>query len=378
MNTIHRIFILTLAASTASAQEGAIDPERIANSIVLDDVGVKNLHIETVVAEEREFESTVFAIGRIEEIPANRSVLSSRIPGRIVGIDVFEGDHVEAGQVLARVESRRSGNPPPTIELIAPQSGLIISSHVRLGEPVEPDKELLDISDRSTMWAVAKVPENDASQITPGSKARIRIPALGPESILATMLRYGVSADREAGTIEAIFELENPDDKLKPGMRVEFSLITSTRANVLAVPRSAVQGSPTKRVVFIKDNLPNVFVRAPVVLGEQNEEYVEVISGIWLGHEVVTRGSYSLAFAGSGSGTLKDALDAAHGHKHNEDGSEMNDDQKSQEEDAAGTHGHDHEGDGKLMLYLQIYAALITLLFIAAAQFAWRNRQAPA
>ena len=54
-------------------------------TIVLDQTGVANLRLQTVEVEERDFETTVFAIGRIEEIPAQHSVLSSRIAGRVVG-----------------------------------------------------------------------------------------------------------------------------------------------------------------------------------------------------------------------------------------------------------------------------------------------------
>jgi hypothetical protein len=60
---------------------------------------------------------------------------------------------------------------------------------------------------------------------------------------------------------------------------------------------------------------------------------------LFLGDEVITQGSYALAHASPGSGlSLKEALDAAHGHEHNEDGSEMSPDQKA---------AHDaHVGDG--------------------------------
>ena len=92
----------------------SISPERAANSIILDENGVKNLRIETVAAEERDFEETIFAIGRIEEIPANRSVLSSRIAGKAVAVNAFVGGTVEKGDVLVEVESRQPGNPPPT------------------------------------------------------------------------------------------------------------------------------------------------------------------------------------------------------------------------------------------------------------------------
>ena len=374
MNRRALFYLATLIPTLAAAQEEH-GPEEDLFRIRLDESGIQNLRIETVAAEERDFETTVFAIGRIEEIPSRHSVLSSRIPGRVLELNAFVGDQVEAGQILAIIESRQPGNPPPTIPLKAPQSGLVISSHVRIGEPVEPDRELLDISDRSTMWAVAKVPENAAAQVKPGSKARLRIPALGDEVIPVTMLRYGTSADRQAGTIEAIFELGNEEKKLQPGMRAEFSLIISSRPSVLAIPREAVQGPPAKRVVFIEDfDLENVYARAPVVLGRQNDQYVEVISGLFPQDQVVTRGAYALSFTTGGGMSLKDYLDASHGHEHNEDGSE-----KTKEQTAARTtdRGKHHYADdhSHTPLYLKIYAGMITLLFIATAQLLWRARK---
>ncbi|MDQ8184169.1 efflux RND transporter periplasmic adaptor subunit [Pelagicoccus sp. SDUM812002] len=350
----------------------AADP----NLIILDESGVRNLGIQTVEAEERNFESTVFSIGRIEEIPESRSVLSSRIPGRVVDLNVFEGDTVSEGQILARVESRQLGNPPPTIELRAPQLGLVVNSHVRLGQPVEPDSELLDISDRSRMWAVAKIPEQEAAQVDIGSQAHIRIPALGGEVIEATLYRFGVDADRQAGAVEGIFELDNAEGRLRPGMRAEFSIVLKTRELVMSIPRESVQGDPTNRIVFVKDfDLPNAFVKAPVILGEQNDRFVEVVAGLFPGDEVVTRGSYSLAFAGSGSGmSLKEALDAAHGHEHNEDGSELTPEQKAaRQSEAAGAHDHDHhEGEMGWLLY---YAIAITLLCVFLGQKLLGRRQ---
>ena len=64
-------------------------------TIVLDATGVKNLRIETVEAEENDFEETVFALGRIAEIPERHGVLSSRISGRVISLDAQEGDTVE-------------------------------------------------------------------------------------------------------------------------------------------------------------------------------------------------------------------------------------------------------------------------------------------
>ena len=106
---------------------------------------------------------------------------------------------------------------------------MIVESHIRLGEPVEPAQEMVDISDRTTMWAVAKIPENETDKIVPGTKARIHIPSLGDELIEVTMAKYGVEADRKAGTIDGIFILENKDGRMKPGMRAEFAIVTSSQ-----------------------------------------------------------------------------------------------------------------------------------------------------
>lgn len=378
MKSSFSLFSLCWLAAMTGPLIHAADDKRAANTVILDEVGVRNLHIQTVPVEEQTFERTVFAIGRVEEIPANRSVLSSRVAGRVLELNAFVGDNVKAGDVLAVVESRHPGNPPPRIPLKASRSGLVIESHVRLGEPVGPDKELMDISDRSEFWAVARIPEQEASAVTNGTPARIRIPAIGGKPIEATLFRYGVSADRHSGTVDGIFVLKNTGGLLRPGMRAEFSIVTAKRSNVLAVPKEAIQGDATKRQVFVKDfDIPNAFVRSPVELGEQNDRFVEIVRGVFPGDEVVTRGSYPLSFAGGGSGpSLKEALDAAHGHEHNEDGSEMTGDQKAADD---GHEGHDHgpeEGvSGPLNLYLQIYAGVMTLIAIVLAQLLWNRRK---
>lgn len=363
--------------SSMQAAEPAIDPERLANTVLLDETGVRNLRLETEMVEERDFETTVFAVGRIEEIPSRRYLLSSRIPGRAVAVNAIAGDHVVAGQTLVTVESRQPGDPPPTIELKAPVEGLVVESDVLAGQPVEPDQELLDISDRSVVWAVAQISEQEAASVRIGTPARIFVPAVGGEPFEAALKRFGVSADREAGTVDGVFELENPGERLQPGMRAEFSIIIGTRENVLSVPLEAVQGDPARRVVYVEDfELPNAFVRVPVVLGEQNDTHVEVLSGLFLGDEVVTRGSYSLGFAGGGGGmSLKEALDAAHGHEHNEDGSEkVPEEPGAAGEEAHADHDHAAEGFGAAG-WIRLYAIGSTLVALVLAQQLWNMRR---
>lgn len=358
----------------------AADAKRAENTVILDDTGVRNLRIQTVTAEERTFERTVFAIGRVEEIPANHYSVSSRIPGRAVEVNAFIGDHVKKGQTLVKVESRQPGDPPPVISLTALHGGIVVTSHVLKGQPVEPNQDLLDISDRSEVWVVARIPEQMAVGITVGTQARIMFPALGSERFEGRLLRFGVRADRDAGTVDGVFQIPNPDGRLQPGMRAEFHIIVETRPNVLAVPQVSVQGDPARRVVYVKDfDIPNAFIKSPVVLGDKGDGWIEVKSGLFPGDEVVTRGSYPLGFASGGGVSLREALDAAHGHAHNEDGSEMAGGQKAGE---TGDHaGHDHgpaaggSGSGQMNRYLQIYAGVTSLLVLVLAQLLWNAKR---
>ncbi len=356
----------------------AAESKPAAKTIILDETGVKNLRILTVQVEERLFESTVFAIGRVEEIPANLYSISSRVPGRAIEVNAFIGDEVKKGQVLVKVESRHPGDPPPVISLSAYHDGIVVASHVLKGQPVEPNQGLLDISDRSEVWVVSSIPEQMAAGISIGSKARISFPAIGGVPVEGYLLRFGVKADRNAGTVDGVFQIPNPSGRLHPGIRAEFNIIVGARPNVLAVPEESVQGGPSRRVVYVKHfDIPNAFIQSPVVLGEKSAGWIEIKSGLFPGDEVVTRGSYPLGFTDGSGMSLKEALDAAHGHAHNEDGSEMKGEQES---GGIGEHAnHDHGAyaseSSQINHYLLVYAVAISFLALALAQLLWNIKR---
>lgn len=365
------ILLSLLAASAMAADK----PARNETTVVLDATGVKNLGVETVAAEEAAFERTVFVLGEIEHTCESHAVLSSRVAGRIVEVFQHQGDFVKKGELLVRVESRQPGDPPPVIELRAPADGLVIRSEAHLGAPVEPDKELMEILDLSTVWVNAKVPQHQAAMLAEGLVAKVRVPALGEGEREAKYLRLGVGADAAKGSVDALFELPNPGNQLRPGMRAELSLVASKRDGVLSIPRESLQGDRSNRFVFIKDyELENTFVRTPVSVGEIGGDRVEIVGGLFPGDEVVTRGAYALAFAGKGSTSLKEALDAAHGHPHNEDGTEMTKEQIAAS-GGAGDHDHDHAHaeESPLVLFLSIACGVLFLLLLASP-FVFRAR----
>jgi cobalt-zinc-cadmium efflux system membrane fusion protein len=350
-----RLVHLSLLAWVLSVPLTAAD----GNRVILDETSVKNLHLETVETEETDFEETIFSLGQLEVLPGRRAVVSSRIPGRAFSVLALPDQQVEEGDELAWVESRQPGDPPPTIMLPAPMAGLISKVDIAPGQPITPDQALIEIIDLETLEAAAQVPEHLAGRLEKGQTARIRLPAFPDKTFEAKLAHIGAYADAQNGTVEAAFHLPNEDLLLRPGMRAEFSIVISRRENVSVIPRSALQGDGINRFVFVKDfELPNAFVKAPVVIGQTNDVFVEILSGLLPGDEVVTQGAYALAFAGGGTTSLKEALDAAHGHEHNEDGTEK-------AASTEGTHDHDHDHDDSPWNQLTLLFAASTALLLA-------------
>ena len=381
MKTFFTTIIAVLLPIVVFSATPAIEP------VILTEQGVKNLGIETAVVEEANFEITTFALGRTEAIPEKRSILSSRIPGRVAETNLKIGAYVEKGERLVLLESRQPGDPPPTIWLTAPASGTIISVNTSLGAPVEASDSLAEIADLSTMYLIATVPQATAGKIKQGSQAKVRFPIRPDKEYTASLLKFAScpcpdparalgqnlstrSDDDKVdlNTAGVVFTIENPDNQLRRGMNAECTIIMDKRDGVLSVPREAIQGSPSGRHVFVKHGtIPNAFDRVNVTTGIISGNRVEILDGLFLGDEVVTRGSYSLGFAGGGGGvSLKDAMDAAHGHKHNADGSEPTPEQKAAAEkgEEGDAHGHDAEGISMREMLLMISTGILAILLV--------------
>ncbi len=354
---------LALGALTASAQKEEKLPKDV---VLLDAIKKKNAGIEVEEPQISNFDTTLFTIGRIQSIPANRTVISSRIAGRVISTPPIVGDLVKEGETILKVESRQPGSPPPIIPVKATSSGMVFKSHTTLGEPVEPSEELMDIIDISKVWAVADIPESKAAQIKLGQTAYIKIFSIGETIFKGKLIRFGTEADADAGTIKAIFLIDNPDLKIRPNMLTEFNIVISTREKVFSVPKSAIQGDKLNAHIFKRYfDLKYAYKKVPVVIGQTNRDRVEIIlqnKELNLHDVVVTNGGYLLSHTTQDKGSLVKALDEAHGHKHNPDGSEITGDQKA----AGGADGSAEQGASsteRILLYATNGILLLLLIF---------------
>jgi hypothetical protein len=145
----------------------------------------------------------------------------------------------------------------------------------------------------------------------------------------------------------------------------------------MSVPREALQGDGGHRFVYVADyELKNAFMRTPVVVGAQNDRVAEIQTGLQPGDQVVTRGAYAVVVAGKGSVSLKEALDAAHGHAHAEDGSELTPEQARAAAEKAVGAGSGNAG--RFPPLAMFFAATTGLLFVLLGVLSLRLRKGTA
>ncbi len=276
------------------------------------------LRVEPVAA--RRLARTVFALGEFVTDPRGESAVASRIAGRLVELKVAVGDTVKAGDTVAVVESRQSGETPARVALLAAAAGTVDELAVRLGDPVSPDAALMRLSDHTRLVAIARIPQAHAAALKP-AETRSRVTPEGGAETTLRLDSLAPRADALAGTVLARFKADNPAGAFTPGQRAAFRVILSESDHAHTIPRDAVQGEHGDLFVFV-ENAAGVYEKRSVVTGEGDDRFVPV-RGVTVGERVVTHGAYALRYAGASAGSLKAALDAAHGHAHGPNGEEL-------------------------------------------------------
>jgi RND family efflux transporter MFP subunit len=182
------------------------------------------------------------------------------------------------------------------VSLAAPASGTVTSRTVNSGEVIEANKELMRVTDLSSVWVVGQVYEKDLGKVHVGSGASITTDAY-PRRVFRGQVSYvDPKVDPQTRTAQARIELANPGQQLKIGMyvNVAFAALEGAQSTTAVAPVAAVQNMNNQQIVFQAASDPNVFVIRPVRLGPENNGYYPVLEGISAGDRVVTNGSFML------------------------------------------------------------------------------------
>lgn len=197
------------------------------------------------------------------------------------------------------------------VPIVAPISGLIVSSTLVRGSSVQAGTELMRIGNPNAIWLVARVPEAMAAKIgTPGGLDITRFEQ--PEALIVGQQLRLVSAghfvDPATRTMEVVFA-NNGANGFKPGSRLSGRLRTGNVAQSIAVPAAAVIEEGGQTVVYVQV-AGETFERRIVARGTASGNLVAITGDVKPGERVVTVGAAAVRAAAA----TPDAF--GHGHAH--------------------------------------------------------------
>lgn len=280
-----------VAAAPHEETEAAVDADP--GVISISPEARENIGLAVASADERVLERTLALNATLEVHPDREAFVASRVQGKVTSVKANVGDVVAAGQPLVAIQSLQIAETPPIIEVTSPLNGVVLERTVTVGETVDPTKSLIHVADLSSIIAQAEVYEADLARVRPGQTARLRVAPYPNLTFSGRVIRKSDVIDSVRRTLRIWIEVQNtPDRKLKPNMFAQVNVIVATSGRAVTVPNEAIQTDGPERFVFVQQGAG--FLRQSVVLGEQDDRFTVIKTGVVAGDLVVTRGGAEL------------------------------------------------------------------------------------
>lgn len=283
-------------------EEIEVNTSAPSQSVTLTSEQAKKLDLEVAKVSLRPMADLLALNGQIQLLPNAQADVSIRISGAVTNIVANLGDNVTKGQVLATVQSRLIGNPPPSVEVKAPIAGIIDARNINLGQAVEPNTVLFHISNREQLLVVAQVYEEDLGKIKVGQSVNVHPLSFPKKLFLGKISLIEPNLDPLTRTVNVQISLDNKEGLLKPGMFVLANVVLRFNKAALAVPNNALLEADNITFVFVKNG--SAYDRTTVMIGASDENFTEIKEGLVPGDEVVTQGNrqlYTLSLTGGGA-----------------------------------------------------------------------------
>ena len=181
--------------------------------------------------------------------------------------------------------------------LRAPFNGVVSGKYYEDGEMYSgaPNTQagkaaIISIVQLNPLKSIVNISENYFPNIKNGMKTDVTCDIYPEKKFKGEIFRVYPTIDPTTRSFSAEIKINNPDEKLRPGMFTRTSLIIE-KVNALAVPAVCIlklQGS-NERYVFLEEN--GIAKRVTVTLGQRFDNMVEIISDeIKEGQHIVSTG----------------------------------------------------------------------------------------
>lgn len=215
--------------------------------------------------------------------------------------ELFRRDLVSAEdfeQVRANHDAQKAAHELAKLDLYytairAPFDGFISERLVRVGNLVSNLDPVFRIISFDPLLAILHVPERELRVLSKGLKVSVSVDAWPGERFEGEVTRISPVIDPATGTFRVTAEISDREGKLKPGLFGRVHVLYDTHEDVPVIPRSALITEDDQNHVFVIAEDGTVTRRA-VQTGYEKDGIVEIVSGLDTGEQVVTAGKGSL------------------------------------------------------------------------------------
>jgi HlyD family secretion protein len=207
-------------------------------------------------------------------------------------------------------------------KIYAPHNGMVTyamenrrstTSDISEGAIVRQRQVLINLPDLSLMQVKTSVHETVQDQITPGMSVTVKVEAAGNQTFRGTVKSVGVLPERgnyfnsDIKVYTTIVTIDEEVDLLKPGMTAVADIHVDLLKDVLTVPVQAIVqiGDESWCYVSAGSNVE----RRPVEVGQTNDKFVEIKSGLAAGEQIVLNTGAIMDESGDSSSKASDEGD---------------------------------------------------------------------
>jgi len=178
--------------------------------------------------------------------------------------------------------------------ILAPFDGTVVSVGVKKNDVLSAmdysSKTAVQLVDTSQIKFTGLVDEIDILKIKTGQKATISVDAVPDKIFTGTVSFISPYGSKDTGNVvkfAVTIKLDPADVELKGGLTATADIAVYDVQDVLLVPLSAVTTTPAGSFVTVTDETTGQTEERKVVLGNQNYQFAELLSGLKEGDSVI-------------------------------------------------------------------------------------------
>lgn len=133
----------------------------------------------------------------------------------------------------------REGNFHDRVPVLSPINGSVGDVAGRIGQYVQPEKELFEIINIDHIHADFMVFERDVHKVKEGQRVRFTVESVPGKELFATIFSVGKKFDQDPKAVHVHADIENKTGTLIPGMYIKGEILTGS-TEAYALPESAL------------------------------------------------------------------------------------------------------------------------------------------